>query len=66
MKLHIENMTCMGCARAVTAAIRAVDDAAVVKADPASRLVEVETTAHPQALEAALEAAGFPADHQPG
>ncbi len=66
MKLHIENMTCMGCARGVTAAIRTVDDAAVVKADPASRLVEVETTALPQALEAALEAAGFPAAHQPG
>lgn len=65
MKLRIENMTCGGCARSVTAAIRTVDEAAVVKADPASRLVEVETNALPQALEAALEAAGFAAVRQP-
>lgn len=66
MKLHIENMTCMGCARGVTAAIQTVDESAVVKADPASRLVEVETNALPAALSAALEAAGFNAAHLPG
>lgn len=66
MKLRIENMTCGGCARGVTAAIRTIDEAAVVKADPASRLVEVETSALPHALEAALEAAGFTAVQQPG
>ena len=66
MKLRIEKMTCGGCARGVTAAIRTVDEAAVIKADPAPRLVEVETTALPGALTAALEAAGLGAAHLPG
>lgn len=66
MKLRIENMTCMGCARSVTAAIRSVDETAVVRADPASRLVEVDTNALPQSLHEALEAAGYPAARQPG
>ncbi len=34
MQFHIQNMTCSGCARSVTMAIRSVDKDAVVTADP--------------------------------
>lgn len=59
MQFKIENMSCRGCARAVTQAIQSVDPAAKVDADPAARIVKVDTTASTDALNAALERAGF-------
>ena len=59
MQIHIETMTCGGCARGVTRAIHAVDPVAEVQADPPSRKVEVKTSAPREALAAALTAAGF-------
>ena len=61
MKLHIENMTCGGCARSVTKAITLLDDGARVEADPASRTVTVQTSAAPAEVLKALDPAGFPA-----
>ncbi|WP_374634218.1 heavy-metal-associated domain-containing protein [Paracoccus sp. (in: a-proteobacteria)] len=61
MKLHIENMTCGGCARSVTKTISLLDDSAKVEADPASRTVTVQTSAAPAEVLRALDAAGFPA-----
>ncbi|MFN3260756.1 MAG: heavy-metal-associated domain-containing protein [Pikeienuella sp.] len=60
MKFRIEAMHCGGCARGVTAAIRSVDPAAAVEADPPSRAVTVTTDRPRAAIVAALEAAGFP------
>jgi len=60
MKFHVEAMTCGGCARAVTAAIRALDPSAEVKADPPARSVEVRTVRPEAEVRAALDAAGFP------
>jgi copper chaperone len=59
MQFHIETMTCGGCARGVTKAIRSVDPMAEVKADPETRLVEVTTTAARERLAAVLTDAGF-------
>lgn len=61
MQFRIEDMTCGGCARSVTAAIRALDPAAVVEADPPARRVTVQTAAPQAAIMAALAEAGFPA-----
>lgn len=61
MQFHIQNMTCFGCARSVTAAIQSVDKAAVVKADPENRKVDVETSAARAEIEAVLAEAGYPA-----
>ncbi|WP_341646507.1 heavy-metal-associated domain-containing protein [Thauera sp. SDU_THAU2] len=60
MQFHIENMTCGGCARGVTKAIQSVDADAKVTADPPKRLVEVESSATREQIEAALQEAGFP------
>ena len=61
MELRIESMTCGGCARSVTRAIRSVDPNALIETDPASRTVKVETTATSAALQQVLEEAGYPA-----
>lgn len=61
MQFHIQNMTCSGCARSVTMAIRSVDKDAVVTADPESHKVEVQTSAARPRIEAALAEAGYPA-----
>ena len=61
MKLHVENMTCGGCARSVSKALILLDENAKVTADPASRTVTVQTTAASDQVLKALDAAGFPA-----
>ena len=60
VQLHIETMTCGGCARSVTKTIQSVDPAAQVQADPATHTVVVTTTSPRAAIEAALAQAGFP------
>ena len=57
MRFHIDNMTCSGCARSVTVAIRALDPTATVRADPPARVVEVESARPEAELRAALAAA---------
>ncbi|WP_329893146.1 heavy-metal-associated domain-containing protein [Stenotrophomonas sp. SMYL20] len=60
MEFHVEGMTCGGCARSVTKAIELVDPQASVQADPASRRVQVQTSASEAQIVAALTDAGFP------
>ena len=64
MQFRIENMTCSGCAGSVTKAIQSVDKAAVVKADPANRKIEVETSAARAEIEAVLAEVGYPPARQ--
>ncbi|WP_374573827.1 heavy-metal-associated domain-containing protein [Acinetobacter sp.] len=61
MKLRIDAMTCGGCARSVTATIKAVDPNAAVDIDVASKLVNVQTAADEQKILDALAEDGFPA-----
>lgn len=60
MKLRVNDMTCGGCAKAVTAIIRELDEQAQVEIDVATKLVTVETSASLDAVQAALEDGGFP------
>lgn len=60
MQFHLDGMTCGGCARTVTSAIRAVDPDARVVADPPTRRVEVQTSASEAQVVAALREAGYP------
>lgn len=61
MRFDIENMTCGGCAKGVRAAILDLDDQAGFEADTATRIVDIRTVATPDAVQAALAEAGFPA-----
>lgn len=60
MKLHIESMTCGGCARSVTATVKEIDPAAVVEIDIPSRTVQVQSSQPVERFTQALDAAGFP------
>jgi len=57
MKLLIENMTCGGCARGVTATIQ-------VDVDLATKIVTVESSESVDKITEALEEDGFPAQVQ--
>jgi copper chaperone len=59
LSLHIPNMNCGGCARGVTAAIRAVDANARVEPDLPARTIAVETTLTETSVREALAEAGF-------
>ncbi len=61
MKLHIESMTCGGCARSVTATVKDVDPAATVAIDLASKEVKIESSQPVEKFTKALDEAGFPA-----
>lgn len=61
MQFHIENMTCSGCVRGVTSALKSVDPDIVVNADLSNRMVSVETSEAPDTLVLALKDAGFEA-----
>lgn len=60
MQFHVENMTCGGCARAVTKAVQTIDADATVEATPKDRTVVVTSEKPRDAFVPALEAAGFP------
>lgn len=60
INLTLPDMTCGGCAKAVTRAVQKLDPAATVEADPAAHLARITTTAREADLRAALTAAGFP------
>lgn len=61
LEMTLPGMTCGGCARGVTAAIKSVDPAAEVVIDVSSRNVQVKTDASADAVKAAVEEAGFTA-----
>ena len=62
LDLTIPDMTCGGCARGVTAAIKSVDPAAELLIDVDSHKVQVKTSASVEAVKAAVIEAGFTPD----
>lgn len=60
MKFRIDNMTCGGCARSVTATIKDIDPNATVDIDVANKLVNVQSSANVQIIKDALAEDGFP------
>ncbi len=56
---RVPDMTCSGCVRAVTNAVRDVDAAASVDADLETKQVRVTSAAEADALAAAVREAGF-------
>lgn len=65
MKLRINDMTCEGCARAVTRTIQRLDPGAQVQVDRPGGTADVTTQAEGEALVSALAKAGYPAQILP-
>lgn len=56
---HVPDMTCGGCVRAITNAVKDADPSAEIAADVPSHLVRIESTQPTAALIAAMREAGF-------
>jgi copper chaperone len=56
---HVEGMTCGGCAKAIAAAIKTLDDQAVVEVDLPSKTVRVDSTRPTNDVREAIAEAGF-------
>jgi copper chaperone len=59
IQLTVPNMACSACSDTITKAIKAVDPAAAVQADPKTKLVNVETQAAETAIKQAITDAGY-------
>ncbi len=59
LDLTIPDMTCGGCARGVTQAVKSIDPGAEVKIDLDTRKVQVTTSASAAAVKSAIAQAGF-------
>lgn len=64
MQFHLDDMTCGGCVRSVTAAIAALDHTATIEADTVARTVKIETLASEDEVKKTLADAGFPVTPQ--
>lgn len=65
MNLHIENMTCGGCARSVTATVKDVDPAATIEIDLPGKRVRIASALPAERFAQALDEAGFPSRRDP-
>jgi copper chaperone len=59
ISFQIPAMSCGHCVRSITEAVLATDPAAQVQADLASHSVQITSSTPPEALAAALAAAGY-------
>ena len=61
---YVPRMSCVGCVKSVTSAVKGVDAGANVNVDLANKLVAVESAADAATIAAALDAAGYPAERR--
>ncbi|MDX2228167.1 MAG: heavy-metal-associated domain-containing protein [Leptolyngbyaceae cyanobacterium bins.349] len=59
IQLTVPNMACSACSDTIAKAIKAIDPAATVQADPKTKLVEIETQAPEAAVRDAIATAGY-------
>lgn len=59
LQLKVPNMACAACSEAITEAVKKIDLAATVQADPKTKLVNIDTQASETAIKDAIFAAGY-------
>ncbi|EMH2964166.1 heavy-metal-associated domain-containing protein [Burkholderia multivorans] len=59
MEFEVQDMTCGGCANAITRAVTAADPGAKLDIDVAAKIVKVESAQGAERVQAVIEAAGF-------
>lgn len=59
LELKVDGMTCQGCVRSVTNAIKAVDDKAIVTIDLQTKSVNVKTDKPLNTISETIEDAGY-------
>ncbi len=61
LQLKVPKMSCGGCVSTITQAVQTVDAHAIVRGDPQTKIVSVETKASEIAIKEAIAKAGYPA-----
>jgi copper chaperone len=61
LQLKVPKMSCGGCVSTITQAVQSVDAHAIVRADPQTKMVSVETKASETAIKEAIAKVGYPA-----
>ncbi|AOK60364.1 heavy-metal-associated domain-containing protein [Burkholderia ubonensis] len=59
MEFEVQDMTCGGCANAITRAVTAADPGAKLDIDVSAKTVKVDSTQSAASVQAIIEAAGF-------
>ncbi len=59
LEFTVPNMACSACGDTITKAIKAIDPAAIVQADPKTKQVVVETQAETGSIAKAITDAGY-------
>jgi copper chaperone len=59
LQLKVPNMACSACSDTITQAIQVIDPAAIVQADPKTKLVTIETQTPETVIKEAIAAAGY-------
>lgn len=59
LQLTVSNMACSACGDTITTAIKSIDPAATVTADPKTKLVNIETQASEDSIKQAITNAGY-------
>jgi copper chaperone len=59
LQLTVSNLACSACADTIAKAVKAIDPAAEINADPKSKQVKIETQASEAAVTQAISAAGY-------
>jgi copper chaperone len=61
MKILVQTMSCQHCVAQITKAVQALDKQATVRCDLDAKLVDVQSTATPDSVLAAIAEADYPA-----
>lgn len=59
LQLTVPNMACSACVTTITDAVKAIDPAAEVNADPKTKQVNIDTGANEASVREAIAAAGY-------
>lgn len=59
LQLTVPNLACSACGETITKAIKAIDPAATVEADPQTKQVNIATQASETAVKQAIADAGY-------
>lgn len=64
LNINVPDMACGACAETITQAVQGLDPAAIVKADPATKAVDITTSVNADAVKAAIAKAGYTVNPQ--
>lgn len=59
LNINVPDMACGACAETITKAVQGLDPAAIVKADPATKAVDITTSVNADAVKEAIAQAGY-------